>query len=68
MTDRVTEYPTSLEVSSRFSNVEFYVYESRDLLVKMEEDIFDGTNQYTSFNLTAEEATRLKEFLIKSGY
>lgn len=68
MTDRVTEYPTSLEVSTRFSNVEFYVYESRDLLVKMEEDIFDGTNQYTSFNLTAEEATRLKEFLIKSGY
>lgn len=68
MTDRVTEYPTSLEVSTRFSNVEFYVYESRDLMVKMEEDIFDGTNQYTSFNMTAEEATRLKEFLIKSGY
>jgi len=68
VSDRITEYPTSLEVSSRFATVEFYVYESQDLLVKVEEGGSDWNSQYASFNLTAEEATRLKEFLIKSGY
>jgi hypothetical protein len=68
MTDRITEYPTSLEVSSRISTVEFYVYESQDLLVKVEEGGSNWNGQYASFNLTAEEATRLKEFLIAKGY
>lgn len=68
MTDRVTEYPTSFEVSNRFATVEFYVYEDQDLLVKVEEGGSDWNSQYASFNLTAEEATRLKEFLIAKGY
>jgi hypothetical protein len=68
MTDRITEYPTSFDVSSRFATVEFYVYEDKDLLVKVEEGGSDWNSQYASFNLTAEEATRLKEFLIAKGY
>ena len=68
MTDRVTEYPTSFEVSNRFATVEFYVYEDQDLLVKVEEGGSDWNSQYASFTLTSEEATRLKEFLIAKGY
>ena len=68
MTDRITEYPTRFEVTSRHAKVEFYVYESQDLLVKVEEGGSDWNSQYASFNLTAKEATRLKEFLIAKGY
>lgn len=68
MSDRVFEDAITLEVTSRHASVEFYVFESKDLLVKVQEGGSTWDSQYASFNLTADEATRLKEFLIAKGY
>lgn len=67
MTERVFEDAIAFEVSAKHSAVEFYLYEDRGVKVDVKEE--DGWNsQRAIFNLTAEEATRLKNFLIKSGY
>ena len=67
MTDRVFEDQTSFEVSNRYADVEFYLFEDRTVKVKVTEGGF-GDGGYASFNMTAEEATALKEFLIRKGY
>ena len=67
MTDRVFEDAIAFEVSAKYSAVEFYLYEDRSVKIDVKEE--DGWNsQRAIFNLTAEEATQLKNFLIKSGY
>jgi hypothetical protein len=69
MTDRVFEDQISFEVSSRHADVEFYLFEDRTVKVKVSEcggSIYESKN--ASFNMTPEEATRLKEFLIQKGY
>lgn len=67
MTTRVYEDAISFEVTAKYSSVEFYIYENREIKITAKEE--DGwMSQYASFNLTAEEATRLKEFLVRSGY
>lgn len=67
MTDRVFEDPISFEVTAKYSLVEFNITGDRGIRIfTKEEDGWDS--QIAAFNMTAEEATRLKEFLIKSGY
>ena len=67
MTDRVFEDATSWEVSGGGRLVEAYVFEAGDVKIKVEED--NGwDSQGASFTMTAEEATALKEFLIRKGY
>ena len=66
MIDQVFEDHISFEVTAKNSSVEFYIYENREIKISIRE--LGWESQYASFNLTAEEATRLKEFLIKSGY
>ena len=68
MTDRVFQDYTSFEVSNRYANVEFYLFESREVKVNVTEGTGSWDSQNASFNMTAEEATALKEFLIKKGY
>ena len=68
MTDRVFQDYTSFEVSNRYANVEFYLFESREVKVNVTEGSGSWDSQNASFNMTAEEATALKEFLISKGY
>jgi hypothetical protein len=68
MTDRVFEDQTSFEVSNRYADVEFYLFESREVKVNVTEVSASWDSQNSSFIMTAEEATRLKEFLILKGY
>ena len=68
MTDRVFQDYTSFEVSNRYANVEFYLFESREVKVNVTEGTGSWDSQNASFNMTAEEATALKEFLISKGY
>ena len=68
MTDSIFEDQTSFEVSSRHSSVEFYLFESREVKVNVTEGGSTYESQNASFNMTAEEATALKEFLIRKGY
>jgi hypothetical protein len=69
MTDRVFEDQTSFEVSSRHSDVEFYLFKlDRAVKVNVTEGSASWDSQNASFIMTAEEATRLKEFLIRKGY
>ncbi len=69
MTDRIFEDQISFEVTNGQAGVEFYIYE--DCTVKI--NVTEGSGhpfalRHASFNMTAEEATRLKEFLIWKGY
>lgn len=67
MTDRVFEDARSFEVSGGGRSVEAYVFEAGDVKVEvMEEAGWDS--QRASFTMTVEEATLLKEFLIRKGY
>ena len=67
MTDRVFEDARSFEVSGGGRSVEAYVFEAGDVKVEvMEEAGWDS--QRASFTMTAEEATLMKEFLIRKGY
>jgi len=67
MTDRVFEDVTSFEVSGGGRCVEAYVFEAGDVIIKVEEEA-GWDSQRASFTMTAEEATKLKEFLIRKGY
>lgn len=72
--ERIFEDDNSFEVSNRNSSVEFYVFGySSEHTTKgevamniTEEASWDSQN--VTFNLTREEATKLKEFLIKQGF
>lgn len=67
MTERVWEDDRSFEVSGGGRLVEAYVFEAGDVKIKVEEE--NGwDSQHASFTMTAEEATMLKEFLIRKGY
>ena len=70
MTDRVFEDDRSWEVSGRgnYGNyVEVYAFDDRKVMIVANEDA--GYNsQRAHFTMTAEEATSLKEFLIRKGY
>lgn len=67
MTDRVFEDARSWEVSDRYSTVEVYASDPGEVMITSREDAgYDS--QYVTFTMTAEEATALKEFLIRKGY
>lgn len=67
MTDRVFEDDRTFEVSGDGRSVEVYVFDEGDaMFVTVEEAGWDS--QRASFTMTAEEATLLKEFLIRKGY
>lgn len=68
MTDRVFQDYTSFGVSNRYAVVEFYLFENRGVMVNVTEGSGSWDRQNISFNMTAEEATALKEFLISKGY
>ena len=69
MTDRVFQDYTSFGVSSRYAVVEFYLSPLLcGITVNVAERIGSLDRQNASFNMTAEEATALKEFLIRKGY
>lgn len=65
MTDRVFEDERSFEVSGRGRSVEVYV-DDNVMIEVIEDNGWDS--QRASFTMTAEEATMLKEFLIRKGY
>lgn len=67
MTDRVFEDARSFEVSGGGRSVEAYVFEAGDVMIKVEEEA-GWDSQRASFTMTVEEATLLKEFLIRKGY
>jgi hypothetical protein len=67
MTDRVFEDARSWEVSDRYSTVEVYASDPGEVIITMREDA-DWDSQYANLTITAEEATMLKEFLIRKGY
>ena len=67
MTDRVFEDARSFEVSGKGREVEVYVFESGDVMITADEDA-GWDSQRASFTMTAEEATAMKNFLIKQGY
>jgi hypothetical protein len=64
---RVFQDQKSFEVSTSATSVEFYLFESRDVMITTKDDA-GWDSQRASFNLTAEEATQLKQFLIEKGY
>lgn len=69
MTERVFEDERSWEVSGGGRSVEVYVFAGPERMVMITADEDDNWNsQQASFKMTAEEATRLKEFLIRKGY
>lgn len=67
MTDRVFEDARSWEVSGGGRSVEAYVFEACDVMITATEEA-GWDSQRASFTMTAEEATMLKEFLIRKGY
>ena len=67
MTERVWEDDRSFEVSGGGRSVEVYVFSGNDVMITVTEDA-GWDSQRASFTMTAEEATMLKEFLIRKGY
>ena len=67
MTDRVFEDEHSFEVSGDVRSVEVYVFAGGDIMITENEDN-SWDSQRASFTMTAEEATMLKDFLIRKGY
>ena len=67
MTDRVFEDDRSFEVSGGGRSVEVYVFSGNDVMITVTEDA-GWDSQRACFTMTAEEATMLKEFLIRKGY
>ena len=75
MSERVFEDNNSFQIDSRGRDIEVYVFEgdsskhitSGSVIITVKEDA-DYDSQNASFTMTAEEATRMKEFLIRKGY
>lgn len=69
MTDRVFEDARSWEVSDRYGDVEVYVFDQKTSDQDQGEVMISvGEDRRNNFTITAEEATSLKEFLIRKGY
>lgn len=68
MTDRVFEDARSWEVSSRGDGVEVYVLNDGNVNITTEESSGFANYGNINFIITSEEATALKEFLIRKGY
>ena len=68
MSERVFEDDRSWEVSGGGRSVEVYVFDGAgDVMITAAEDAgYDS--QRANFTMTAEEATAMKNFLIKKGY
>jgi len=74
MTERVFEDDRSWEVSGGGRSIEVYVFDPKttdwaqgEVMITATEDAgYDS--QRANFTISAEEATRLKEFLIRKGY
>ena len=67
MNDRVFQDDRSWEVSDRGDYADVCVFDDRKVMIVAYEDA--GYNsQRAHFTMTAEEATSLKEFLIRKGY
>jgi hypothetical protein len=74
MTDRVFEDDRSFEITDGGRSVEVYVFyetlardTNGEVMITATEDA-GWDSQRASFTMTAEEATMLKEFLIRKGY
>lgn len=74
MTDRVFQDARSFEVCGNGRSTEVYVFDPKtsdrdqgEVMITVNEDAGWGS-QRASFTMTAEEATMLKEFLIRKGY
>ena len=67
MTDRVFEDARSWEISGDGRSVEVCVFEDGDVMITAAEEA-GWNSQRAIFTMTAEEATLLKEFLIRKGY
>jgi hypothetical protein len=63
MTDRVFEDTIGFTVLSRFGSAELNLFKDRSVQVIVSEG-----RDLSVFSMTAEEATMLKEFLIRKGY
>lgn len=68
MTDRVFQDAISFEVLGKYGDMELYLYEDSSVRVKVTEGGGGYDTQHAIFNMTPEEATMLKEFLILKGY
>jgi hypothetical protein len=74
MSDRVFEDARSIEVSGKGRSVEVYVFDPNssdrdqgEVMITVDEDA-GWDSQRASFTMTAEEATAMKNFLIRKGY
>jgi hypothetical protein len=74
MTDRIFEDARSFEVSGKGREIEIYAFDANlarldrgELMVTVIEDA-GWDSQRASFTMTREEATAMKNFLIKQGY
>lgn len=67
MSNRVFEGENSFEVSNRGCSVDFDVNSDSSLTIRYDEEA-GWDSQRTYFSLTEQEATMLKEFLIRKGY
>lgn len=67
MGDRVFENARSWELTDLYSTVEVYASDLGKVIITMKADD-DWDSQWASLTITAEEATMLKEFLIRKGY
>ena len=74
MTDSVFEDERNFEVSGDGRSVEFWVFDPKtsdrsqgEVMITANEEA-GWFSQRATFTMTAEEATMLKEFLIRKGY
>ena len=74
MTDRIFEDARSFEVSGGGRDVEVYVFDPKtsdrdqgEVMITVSEEA-GWDSQRASFTMTHEEATAMKNFLIKQGY
>jgi hypothetical protein len=72
--DRIFENQNSFEVSGKGREVEVYVFDPKtsdrdqgDVMITVSEEA-SWDSRRASFTMTAEEATAMKNFLIKQGY
>jgi hypothetical protein len=68
MTDRVFEDSRSIEVVDCIGSVEVCVMETTDVMIEVRNEPSEWDVQIARFTMTAEGATRIKDFLIKHGY
>jgi hypothetical protein len=68
MTNRVFEDSRSIEVVDCIGSVEVCVMETTDVMIEVRNEPSEWDVQIARFTMTAEAATRIKDFLIKKGY